>query len=540
MKKTVTINKFPLPKDVDIDSANWYYSTRADFSDEALPTETESDDIYIKEFEYDFYEDTKLYVRAELNASNDKKYTTNIIVITKHYKKVLVNNFVYAPLVNVTLRADLGGAMVNINRPIFYFETDEHISTSYLVTDTNGNIIYRRMYDKDNLYDVNIPLPLNLDFEALIFSVRYEFKDVVEEVWGRKVIVFNDSRFEITLSKNEIYKGERSKISVLNSGYYNGTLYYYIETMTGDIIKEETKYEDGVYIENDIISNLTYINVVLLAIDSINGIEEVRVKVKVLSERLEYVRELSPSPQIVEVDGISPETMNQSHIENSYFLEKNSDDYIDIYKLTDDGATLKAEDVYYLDKYDNGFSVFYVSDIQILVSYINGDDEMVLVHMNDISDLTKIDEYKIPSNSKISISKKKVYYKEDDKAKILNLNDGVTVEEDVDYSAIDNPTHISKINDAFFVFNKDGEFYHSEDTDNIIDYSDKSVDILFVYPIPNGVNIVYNIKDDKKIYIKFYNQDLKELKTLKDIDTDGDKYSVLYDLRKEQIQLMKG
>jgi hypothetical protein len=540
MKKIVNISDIPLPDGVSIDSADWYYSTKADFSDEALPTEEDSDDIYVKEFEYDFYEDTTLYVKAVLNGSNDKEYPTNIIVITKHFKKALVNNFVYAPTVNVKMRDDKSGALVNINHPIFYFETDEHTSTSYKVEDTNGNVIYSRMYDKDNKYDISIPLPNATQYSALVFCVRYEFADTVEDVWGRELVVLEEPHINITLSEYDVYKDENAVLGILNTGYYEGTLYYAVETLKGDLLTDFTVYHDGVYIDKSILSDYKFLNVVFKAVGGFNGTEIQREKIRVLAPRMEYVRELTLNPTVTELTGISPETMNQQHMEDSHILEKNSDDYIDIYKITSDGTTLKKEDVILLDSYSSNFCVYYVSDRELLITYVNTDNELVAIHTRDIVELSAIATYTLPLAVNIAIHKKEVHYKDGDKVYVLNLDSGDTTELDGDYDEIDNATHVSPLDEGYFVFNKSGEFYHTSDTETKYQYSDKNVDDLFIYPTHTGVNIVYGIDEDSYIAIKSFELKTGTLNTLKEIDGTPDDYSVVYDLRKENIIMMKG
>jgi hypothetical protein len=538
MIKTVNVSDIPLPDGVSIESADWYYSTKADFSDEALPTEEESDDIYEKTFEYDFYEDSILYVKAILNGGDDKEYHTNIIVVTKHYNKMLVNGIVYAPIVSCSLRVDRGGATLNINRPIFYFDSYEHTSTSYQVEDANGNVVYSRMYDKDNLLGITIPIPEAYRRSTLVFSVRYEFQDTIEDVWGRSLKVYVDDSIDVSLDKQFVYRGEDSVLTVLANDNHTGNLIYHLEDMRGVRLTDDMELSDTLFIGATDIAGVKFFNVCIEEKDGVdNGI--VKIKIQAKEPRAIYVDEMI-KPSVVEVTGTSPDTFSIRAVRESHFLDKNSDDYIDIYKQSDDTVSLVYEDVLYLDKFDNGLFTMYVSDNHVLIGYVNSDDEMKLLYCEYNNSLSLLSDYTVTSDAFVVIYNRTIYYKEGDVVKYIKPYNGESGEIDGDFDAIEDVTHVSPIGETFFVANKNGEFYNSVDSDTQYTYSDSDVDYLRLYPTHTGVVFVYGIKGDSYIAIKYFDNVTQEIETLKEIDGDVDDYMALFDIVSDTIKMMKG
>jgi len=245
MKKRLKLIPPTTPDDISIRSIDWYVNNTSDFSGSVIFHETTAGDVVSMDVPLTITEEDVYYGFIAVTLSDDTVVNSDILVFSKNTKSKVINEEIYPPLVRI--KPEVKHIVVDVEPPKFFSGIKEHYATSYVVKDISGNIVFRRMFDTDNLSRLTIDRNDISKEDVVMIEVRQEFKGLTHDNWSRTFFKVNASMSDIYIVNDLLYNFKDTELKIhINLAKYNN---FQIEVVTmGDrVIVSDTVENTDTY-----------------------------------------------------------------------------------------------------------------------------------------------------------------------------------------------------------------------------------------------------------------------------------------------------
>jgi len=209
------VDKPVIPDDSDLEhkATSWEVSLIPNFSDNdtlIVKQDKDEDNLLNYKFTYDLGEDQPLYIRTKYHfKKGDDEYESNwskIIPLNVRDTGIKMSSvMIVTPKVTVRPVYDdviTGELEITTSDYLLYAGTGSHKATTYVIETLNGEEVYRREYDEDNLTSLKIDLSILDKNKIYVVKVKHHSLTNAESNYGKAIL-------KLTSELNNLYELKR-------------------------------------------------------------------------------------------------------------------------------------------------------------------------------------------------------------------------------------------------------------------------------------------------------------------------------------------